>query len=272
MNIPTGVYALESSCGKNTGVMEEGCYCCYCSYKEVKAIISKNTIRFNAPIYAIPTKDNVMINLDVGVNFHIGGVGEQGKEDAVKFFYNFGPNRLQELLIQESEEGIRDFVRRIKVARIRDAKTEMTVELVENLREKFKIYGVVIESVNIMTIIIPEDLRTALMQTTGYDVYLQKQVKEQEYRIHCLENKENKSILKLKKDLMQNLFTLQHDKDVEEIAYLSEEITQETKKIVAEINALRYRSSMIIEAENKKELAVIRAQAQATKVLKSHEA
>jgi L-ribulose-5-phosphate 3-epimerase UlaE len=68
-----------------------------------------------------------------------------------------------------------------------------------------------------MNVIIPRDLRVALMQTTGYDVYLQKQVKEQEYRLLCIENYENKSILKLKRDLMQVLFTLQHDKDVEEI-------------------------------------------------------
>jgi hypothetical protein len=37
----------------------------------------------------------------------------------------------------------------------------------------------------------------------------------------CINNEENKQILKLKRDLMQLLFTLQHDKDVEEINLLS---------------------------------------------------
>ena len=61
-----------------------------------------------------------MISLDVGINFHIGQ-SELGDEDAgnrqtqsddcEKFFYNFGPNRLEELLQEECDEGIRDFIK-----------------------------------------------------------------------------------------------------------------------------------------------------------------
>lgn len=35
-------------------------------------MISKNTIRFRCPITKIPTKDNVMVTMDIGINFHIG--------------------------------------------------------------------------------------------------------------------------------------------------------------------------------------------------------
>ena len=69
-------------------------------------------------------------------------------------------------------------------------------------------YGVVIEQVNIMNVIIPKDLRVALMATTNYDVYLQKQVKEQEFKMIRINNTENKSLLKLKRDNMQELFRL----------------------------------------------------------------
>ncbi len=68
-----------------------------------------------------------------------------------------------------------------------------------------------------MTIILPLDLRVCLMETTNYDVFLQKQVKWQENKLLCVNNNENKSILKLKRDNMQILFKLQHDLDVEEI-------------------------------------------------------
>jgi len=40
---------------------------------------------------------------------------------------------------------VRNFVRGIKVTRIRDAKTEMTASLTAELTQKFAAYGVVIE-------------------------------------------------------------------------------------------------------------------------------
>jgi hypothetical protein len=43
-----------------------------------------------------------------------------------------------------------------------------------------------------------------------------------------LKNNENKAVLKLKRDNMQVLFKLQHDKDVEEINYLTTIVEKET--------------------------------------------
>ena len=86
-----------------------------------------------------------------------------------------------------------------------------------------------------MNVIIPRELRIALMATTNYDVYLQKQVKEQEYKMIRIVNQENKTILKLKRDNMQKLFKLQHDIDVEQINLLNEEISMETHQIKKKI-------------------------------------
>ena len=63
------------------------------------------------------------------------------------------------------------------------------------LHEKFRPFGVIIEQVNIMNVFLPKDLREILMHTTNYDVYLQKQVKEQEYKMLKLNNGENKKLL-----------------------------------------------------------------------------
>jgi regulator of protease activity HflC (stomatin/prohibitin superfamily) len=116
--------------------------------RRVAVMITKNSIRYQCPIQNVPTKDNVMVSLDIGVNFHIGRHEESKEvwaEDTKRFFYNFGPNRLEELLQEECDEGIRDFVKKIKVARIRDIKTELTSELLGVLIDRFKEYGVVIE-------------------------------------------------------------------------------------------------------------------------------
>ena len=68
-------------------------------------------------------------------------------------------------------------MRETKVVRIRDAKTEYTYEICKALDAKFASYGVVIEQVNIMNIIIPRDLRKDLTETTSKDVHLQCQVR-----------------------------------------------------------------------------------------------
>ena len=98
LNVPSGMIVLEQVFGQHNGTVEEGCHCCYPCWKNIAVLISRNTVRFNAPVYDTPTKDNVLVTIDCGVNFHIGGSEETFERDGKMFFYNFGPNRLQELL------------------------------------------------------------------------------------------------------------------------------------------------------------------------------
>ena len=177
MNVPSGMHVLAANWGKHHGLYGEGWHICVPFWKTIPVMITRNTVRFKCPVQFVPTRDNVLVTLDVGINFHIGRSDATFEEDARKFFYNFGPNRLEELLSEECDEGVRSFVKQTKVSKIRDVKTELTIGLQSALNEKFNIYGVVIEQVNIMNVILPRDLRVALMAPTSYDVYLQKQVK-----------------------------------------------------------------------------------------------
>jgi hypothetical protein len=136
----------------------------------------------------------------MGINFHIGRSEETFEEDAKKFFYNFGPNRLGELLGEEMDEEIRGFVRKFRVRHIRDIKTELTTEMQQVLHAKFLAYGVVVDQVNCMNIMIPKDLREHLQRTTNFDVYLQRQVKIQENIMLRISNNQNKKMLQLKRD------------------------------------------------------------------------
>lgn len=203
-NLPNGMFTLEQNWGKaNKTISEPGYKCCYNNISNTVAVmITKNTIRFRCPITHIPTKDNVRVSMDIGVNFHIGMAEEDPNftkekqhDDVKKFFYNFGPNRLEELLSEEIDEAIRNFTKKIKVSRVRDIKIELTQSMHQDLQKSFSDYGVYIEQVNIMNVIMPRDLREFLMHTTNYDVYLQKQVKEQGYKMLRLNNDENKKLL-----------------------------------------------------------------------------
>lgn len=71
-NIPNGMYSLEQVWGVDQGVMEPGVRWCWPFWKRVAVMITKNSIRFRCPVRNVPTKDNVRIQVDVGINFHIG--------------------------------------------------------------------------------------------------------------------------------------------------------------------------------------------------------
>ena len=121
---------------KADDLLKPGYHLCWCTFKRhISCVISKNTIRYNCPITDIPTKDNVMVSIDMGINFHIGDDSnyEKLKNDMEKFFYNFGPNRLEELLEEESDEAIREFVKNVRVSRIRDIKTELCTVIKDTL-------------------------------------------------------------------------------------------------------------------------------------------
>lgn len=116
------------------------------------------------------------VSVDIGITFHIGKE-ETRQQDCEKFLYYLGANRLEELLEQESEESIRNFIRKIKVYRIRDIKSELTLQMMEELNNRFNKLGVYIEQVTVINVVVPKDLRVALETATTYDVLLQNQMK-----------------------------------------------------------------------------------------------
>ena len=156
------------------------------------------TYKYLIQIEGCPTKDNVKVSVDIGVTFHIGTEATR-KEDCEKFLYMLGANKLEELLQQECEETIRNYIRLIKVSKIRDIKSELTSTLMADLNTRFNSYGVYIEKVNVMNVVIPRDLRYALQTATTYDVLLQQQVKFQEYTIIRMINENDKAMLILKR-------------------------------------------------------------------------
>ena len=60
------------------------------------------------------------------------------------------------------DEEIRAFIRKQRVRHVLDIKTELTTEVMMNLHNKFSTYGIVIDQVNCMNIIVPKELREYL--------------------------------------------------------------------------------------------------------------
>lgn len=72
-----------------------------------------------------PTKDNIRVHVEFGVNFRIGKDPTR-EEDCRKFLYYCGALKLQELLEEQCEEVVRNFFRTIKINNVRDVKSETT--------------------------------------------------------------------------------------------------------------------------------------------------
>ena len=143
----------------------------------------------------------------------------------------------------------------------------MTTTVLKLLYAKFIGYGVVLELINIMAVVLPFELRKPLTFATNYDVHLQKQVKHHKYTILKNDYDEQYAILTLKRNNMQEMQRMSHELDVQEIDYINAEIKCETEEILREIKSLGKQSTAIIKAENTKTLAQVRAETDATEVL-----
>jgi len=86
--------------------MRAGAHYCFCCWRRVACMVSKNTINYDAPVRRCPTKDNSYVDVDIHFTFRLPTT-----ENEVKIFvYKLGAARFDELLNAEVEEGIRNFV------------------------------------------------------------------------------------------------------------------------------------------------------------------
>lgn len=123
------------------------------------------------------------------------------------------------------------------MSKIRDIKSELTHTLMEDLNRRFTEYGVYIELVNVMNVIIPKDLRYALQTATTFDVLLQQQVKFQENTIIRMMNENDKAMLTLKRENQKKMNDLVHGLAMEEIGLEKVKVNTETDQRVAIIKA-----------------------------------
>lgn len=69
-------------------------------------------------------------------------------------------------------------VRSYKVSKIRDIASEFSTEIVKDMNDKFNEFGVYIEHMVVMTVVVPEMLNRTLHQSTSFDVKIQNSIKK----------------------------------------------------------------------------------------------
>jgi len=281
LDVPSGVTVLAQRWGSHEGELAPGFKCCFCKHRKVAAIITMNSIRYDAPIKNCPTKDNVRVGVDISLTFRIG----PGHDECKKFIYELGPAKLDQMLEAESEEAIRNFVYSVRLSQIQDIKGEIASTLLSDLNRKFVQFGVFFENVHILQIRIPDQLQKALADTTAYDIKLQNQIKRHQNNILVLENNENQKLTELqrtngiridesKAKNERSLISREERKINAESEYEVKMTTAEQRASVLMTRALGEKD--IVENETKKEVLelVNRAQTESAgkKIKADHEA
>jgi regulator of protease activity HflC (stomatin/prohibitin superfamily) len=240
-----------------------------------------NSIRYNVPIKNCPTKDNVRVGVDVSLTFRIG----PGHDECMKFIYDLGPSKLDQMLEAESEEAIRNFVYSVRLSNIQDIKGEIASTLLSDLNRKFVAFGVFFENVHIIEIRIPTTLKRDLKKTTGYDVKLQKQIKQHQNEMLTCENEENRKLTELQRT---NAINIQEMRAKNERALIAREEKKvnamseyEVKSTMAEQRASVLMTKVkgqkaTVESETKKEVLELvnsaKTESASKKIKADHEA
>ena len=133
MVIPDGVHVIMHRFGKDMGPQIPGFRILPPWYK-VAFLVSKQSCAYNAPVMNCPTRDNVMVQVDLTLVFRI--------TDANDFVYKLGALKFNSLLRSAAEESIRGLVRGVTHDKVYELRGSRASEFIGNLNEKFKRFGI----------------------------------------------------------------------------------------------------------------------------------
>jgi hypothetical protein len=183
-DIPAGLTTLEESCGRSTGVMQPGAQWCYCCTRRVACMVTQAIVNYNAPVHNCPTKDNAYISVDLYFSFRM----PRGQQEVKNFVYKLGAGRFDEMLYAEIDEGIRNFINGIWLSQVFDLKGDMARTMIQDLNQKFSIFGVIFENCNVTNVHVNQTLTQALEEKTKCKYSLANHIKEYGNQKLTLEN------------------------------------------------------------------------------------
>lgn len=115
VSTPEGFISIVHSCGKFMTIWEPGCHIRN-PWTEIAYMVSKQYITYDTPVNECPTIDNVMVEIDVSVVFHI----KESHDDIKAFVYSLGPEKLDDMLQAFQQECVRTMARQKKYSNIYD--------------------------------------------------------------------------------------------------------------------------------------------------------
>jgi len=240
--IPEGVSAIITKHGRCLGLYKAGFYC-RAAWYDIAFIVTQNYIPYHFHVRECPTRDNVKIQLHVDIVFHI--------VDPIKFVYNIGPEKMEELLRATQAESVRTLVRTITVDRAYNLRGEESEDMIRALNDKLlDPYGVSVDNVVIVNVTLPGDIAFAMQNETTFDSKQREQKKKQEFEVK-VQNDNN------------YLKRVAQDREMERLK-ASETCKRQLEIVNQEIKELETRMNKVLaEIEADQKLAVNRINAEA---------
>ena len=246
MTIPSGVFALMTKHGRYIGIYEAGRHFLPPWYK-ISYMVTRQSTAYNAPVKNCPTRDNVMVKVDLLLVFHV--------EEPEAFVYKLGAEKFGDLLGSSAEEAIRGLVRGTTHEKAYELRGKGAGEMIQALNEQFQPFGVVFTSATITNVVLPEELAEALENQTVYESKKQEQVKHQEYELKVLNDREALAREELNKKNERLAADEEAKRDRQKIMKETMEIEAQKKKRISEIEAEEKASVLALQAEGELEAA-----------------
>lgn len=245
------MYVLKQEWLQDKGPVDPGLKICWPGWVRVSHIVTKGTKTYNAPVKNCPTKDNVMVEVDVSVTFQIGPT----VEEATHFVYYLGAHRLDELLEAETQEAIRGLVHGVPAMRVHDLREEFALGMLKGLNKKVNSFGVTIQNVKITNVMLPPDMEQTLQRTTSYKTAMEQEEKKHQ---NNMRNLIDENALKLTTIRRQNERQVQDLVAAKQRALISREedkVDILTKIEVAQTNATSKADTDFTKATSEKNVA-----------------
>ena len=192
LTVPTGVSAVVQRSGATIGEWKPGMHFAPPQYRVV-AMTPRQACTFNYDVLACPTKDNVMVEVDVTLVFRI--------TSATEFVYKLGACKFDEGLKAVAEEAIRSMVRLIPHHNIYELRGSGADELLSVLNDKFSMFGISFVNATITDVKLPSEVAEALQNSTMVDQRLREHERKHEFQLKLVHDKHD---LELKDLILSN--------------------------------------------------------------------
>jgi len=254
--LPEQCFCILHNDGKDLGVWESGFH-----FKSPRTkliyMVSKRAITYKIVINDCPTRDNIMIGIEVSIVFKV--------VDPLNFCYKLGANNFNNYLQSLCEEQIRAMVRAVPHYSIYEMRSASTKILLDILNSQFEKFGVSFLSSTVSNVELPSEFSSTyeletkhivegkhldklselkqLIYNNEEDVLIEKYKTIVEVKKRILENKKEKVIL----DTQTNIETIKLENDNK---FISKEASIKSKIDKAKANSIEEISKARAEAES----------------------